>query len=64
MQSYGETTGRRPAPVALGTLGNFVHGVKAGLEFVPPIVFAAHRYDVAGVLMFASAVTATDETEN
>lgn len=34
--------------------------IKAGLEFLPPVLFAAIRYDVAGVLMLAYAAYATD----
>jgi drug/metabolite transporter (DMT)-like permease len=34
--------------------------IKAGLAYIPPVLFAAIRYDVAGVLMLAYAVYATD----
>lgn len=34
--------------------------IKAGLSFFPPVLFAALRYDVAGVLMLAYAVRVTD----
>jgi len=35
--------------------------IKAGLEFFPPVLFAAVRYDVAGVLMLAYAWYVTDK---
>lgn len=34
--------------------------IKAGLEFIPPVLFAALRYDIAGVIMLGYAVVATD----
>ncbi|MFB6095901.1 MAG: DMT family transporter [Haloferacaceae archaeon] len=34
--------------------------IKAGLQFFPPVLFAAIRYDVAGVVMLGYAVYATD----
>ena len=34
--------------------------IKAGLEFFPPVLFAALRYDLAGVLMLGYAAYATD----
>ncbi|WP_435064195.1 DMT family transporter [Halobaculum sp. EA56] len=34
--------------------------INAGLEFFPPVLFAALRYDVAGVVMLAYAAYATD----
>lgn len=34
--------------------------IKAGLEFFPPVLFAALRYDVAGFLLLAYAFVATD----
>lgn len=34
--------------------------IKVGLEFMPPVLFAAVRYDVAGALMVAYAAGATD----
>jgi drug/metabolite transporter (DMT)-like permease len=34
--------------------------IKAGLAYFPPVLFAAVRYDVAGVLMVAYAAYATD----
>lgn len=34
--------------------------IKVGLEYFPPVLFAAIRYDVAGVLMLAYAIYATD----
>jgi drug/metabolite transporter (DMT)-like permease len=35
--------------------------IKAGLEFFPPVLFAAIRYDVAGILMLAYAWYAVDD---
>lgn len=35
--------------------------IKAGLEFFPPVLYAAIRYDVAGVIMLAYAWYATDD---
>ncbi|NLV10652.1 DMT family transporter [Halomicrobium sp. HM KBTZ05] len=35
--------------------------IKAGLEDLPPVLFAAIRYDLAGVLMLAYAAVATDD---
>ena len=40
--------------------GSAFMAIKAGLEFFPPVLFAALRYDVAGVLMLGYAVYATD----
>ncbi|WP_227353563.1 DMT family transporter [Haladaptatus salinisoli] len=40
--------------------GSAFMAIKAGLEYFPPVLFAAIRYDVAGVLMLAYAVYATD----
>ncbi len=34
--------------------------IKVGLDYFPPVLFAAIRYDVAGVLMLAYAIYATD----
>lgn len=34
--------------------------IKAGLEFLPPVLFAAFRYDVAGILMLGYAAAVTD----
>jgi len=34
--------------------------IKAGLEFVPPVLFAAFRYDIAGVVMLAYAAAVAD----
>ncbi|ACV48466.1 MULTISPECIES: DMT family transporter [Halomicrobium] len=35
--------------------------IKAGLEDLPPVLFAAVRYDLAGVLMLAYAAATTDD---
>jgi drug/metabolite transporter (DMT)-like permease len=40
--------------------GSAFMAIKAGLAYFPPVLFAAIRYDVAGVLMLAYAVYATD----
>lgn len=34
--------------------------IKAGLEFVPPVLFAAFRYDIAGVVMLGYAASVSD----
>jgi probable blue pigment (indigoidine) exporter len=34
--------------------------IKAGLSYFPPVLFAALRYDVAGIIMLGYAVVATD----
>ncbi|MFW6448692.1 MAG: DMT family transporter [Halobacteriota archaeon] len=40
--------------------GSAFTAIKAGLEFFPPVLFAALRYDLAGVLMLGFAIVATD----
>ncbi|ESS04473.1 MAG: permeases of the drug/metabolite transporter (DMT) superfamily, partial [uncultured archaeon A07HR67] len=40
--------------------GSAFTAIKAGLAFFPPVLFAAFRYDLAGVLIFGYAVYATD----
>jgi len=40
--------------------GSAFTAIKAGLAFFPPVLFAALRYDLAGVLMLAYAAYATD----
>ncbi|MFC4357431.1 DMT family transporter [Halobium salinum] len=39
--------------------GTFV-GAKAGLEYFPPLLFVAFRFDIAAVVLFAYAAVATD----
>ncbi len=41
--------------------GSAFTAIKAGLEFFPPVLFAAFRYDLAGVLMLGYAMYATDQ---
>lgn len=41
--------------------GSAFTAIKAGLEFFPPVLFAAFRYDLAGILMLGYAVYATDQ---
>jgi drug/metabolite transporter (DMT)-like permease len=41
--------------------GSAFMAIKAGLAYVPPVLFAAIRYDVAGVLMLGYAVWAVDD---
>jgi len=41
--------------------GSAFTAIKAGLEYFPPVLFAAFRYDLAGLLMLAYAVYATDQ---
>jgi drug/metabolite transporter (DMT)-like permease len=40
--------------------GSAFMAIKVGLEYVPPVLFAALRYDVAGVLMLAYAAYAVE----
>lgn len=40
--------------------GSAFTAIKSGLAFFPPVLFAAFRYDVAGVLMFGYAIATTD----
>ncbi|MEF8779908.1 MAG: DMT family transporter [Haloferacaceae archaeon] len=40
--------------------GSAFTAIKAGLEFFPPVLFAAFRYDLAGLLMLGYAAYATD----
>jgi drug/metabolite transporter (DMT)-like permease len=40
--------------------GTAFMAIKAGLAYFPPVLFAAIRYDIAGVLMFGYAVVATE----
>ena len=40
--------------------GSAFTAIKAGLDFFPPVLFAALRYDVAGALMFGYAAVVTD----
>lgn len=40
--------------------GSAFMAIKAGLEFFPPVLFAAIRYDVAGVIMLAYAAFVAD----
>lgn len=47
--------------VALATVwGSAFTGIKAGLSYFPPVLFAAFRFDIAGVVMLAYAAYATD----
>ncbi|MFB6154794.1 MAG: DMT family transporter [Haloferacaceae archaeon] len=41
--------------------GSAFMAIKAGLAFFPPVLFAAVRYDVAGLLMLAYAAVAVDD---
>ena len=40
--------------------GSAFMAIKAGLAYIPPVLFAALRYDIAGVLMLGYAAYATD----
>ncbi len=40
--------------------GSAFTAIKAGLDYFPPVLFAAFRYDLAGLLMLGYAVYATD----
>ena len=41
--------------------GSAFMAIKAGLDYFPPVLFAAVRYDIAGVLMLGYAVLAVDD---
>ena len=41
--------------------GSAFMAIKAGLEYFPPVLFAAFRYDIAGVLMLGYAFYALDD---
>jgi probable blue pigment (indigoidine) exporter len=41
--------------------GSAFVAISAGLEFFPPVLFAALRYDVAGIVMLAYAYVATEQ---
>ena len=43
-----------------GLWGTAFMAIKAGLAFFPPVLFAAFRYDIAGLLMLGYAIYATD----
>ena len=43
-----------------GLWGTAFMAIKAGLAYFPPVLFAAFRYDVAGLLMLGYAIHATD----
>ncbi len=40
--------------------GSSFVAIKAGLEYIPPVLFASLRYDIAGVLLLGYAALATD----
>ena len=40
--------------------GSAFMAIKAGLEYFPPVLFAAVRYDIAGLIMLGYAVSVTD----
>lgn len=41
--------------------GSAFTAIKAGLEFFPPVLFAAIRYDLAGIIMLAYAIIVVDK---
>jgi len=41
--------------------GSAFVAISAGLDYFPPVLFAALRYDIAGILMLAYAYVATDQ---
>lgn len=48
--------------LALATVwGSAFVAISAGLEYFPPVLFAAFRYDIAGLVMLAYAASAVDE---
>jgi len=40
--------------------GSSFMAIKASLEFLPPVLFAAIRYDIAGILLVVYAATISD----
>ena len=40
--------------------GTAFMAIKAGLAYIPPVLFAGFRYDIAGVIMLGYAAYATD----
>jgi len=40
--------------------GSSFMAIKAGLEFLPPVLFAAIRYDIAGIILLGYAAATTD----
>jgi len=40
--------------------GSSFMAIKAGLEFLPPVLFAAVRYDIAGIILLVYAASTTD----
>jgi drug/metabolite transporter (DMT)-like permease len=46
--------------VLAGAWGSAFTAIKAGLAFFPPVLFAAFRYDLAGLVILSYAVYATD----
>lgn len=47
--------------ILAGIWGTAFVAISAGLEHFPPVLFAAFRYDIAGVLMLAYAAYAVDD---
>ncbi len=47
--------------VLAGVWGTAFVAIRAGLEHFPPVLFAALRYDIAGLLMLAYAATVVDD---
>jgi len=46
--------------VLAGLWGTAFMAIKAGLAYFPPVLFAAFRYDIAGLIMLGYAIYATD----
>ncbi|ERG92657.1 MAG: permeases of the drug/metabolite transporter (DMT) superfamily [Haloquadratum walsbyi J07HQW1] len=44
-----------------GAWGSAFMAIKAGLPYIPPVLFAALRYDIAGVLMLGYTFTQTNQ---
>lgn len=47
--------------ILAGAWGSAFTAIKAGLEFFPPVLFAAFRYDLAAILMLAYAMYVADQ---
>jgi EamA-like transporter family. len=47
--------------ILAGAWGSAFMAIKAGLPYIPPVLFAALRYDIAGILMLGYALAQTDQ---
>ncbi|ERG94949.1 MAG: permeases of the drug/metabolite transporter (DMT) superfamily [Haloquadratum walsbyi J07HQW2] len=47
--------------ILAGAWGSAFMAIKAGLAYIPPVLFAALRYDIAGILMLGYALRKTNQ---